>query len=255
MGCGGGRRRPGLPPAPSAGVLARTHPQPRAPAPAPAPHSYHPPRSLLYCPPPVASPPRSDNVTHPQFEPTGFLRKLGGHPCHDPTKVMPTTGALAGHGSRSAAAAAAGASRACFQGGMPAARTPPPPALTCWSHFITVLHPKQDLVVPSMKTPEDWRASPLAGAPTRNRTWLAFHRGRVRGGLGYPPAPACRLRRLPGCPCRLRLLLFSAGPGLAALGILRWPGAGAGAGPGALARLHSAPPHLCSVLRCAGAGA
>ena len=204
MGCGGGRRRPGLPPAPSGAVLARTRPQPRAPAPAPAPHSYHPPRSLLYCPPPVASPPRSDNVTHPQFEPTGFLRKLGGHPCHDPTKVMPTTGALAGHGSRSAAAAAACASRACFQKGMPAARTPPPPALTCWSHFITVLHPKQDLVVPSMKTPEDWRASPLAGAPTRNRTWLAFHRGRVRGGLGYPPAPAdcgACLAALADCGC------------------------------------------------------
>lgn len=31
-----------------------------------------------------------------------------------------------------------------------------------------------------MKDPDHWHASPLAGGPTRNRTLLAFHRGRVR---------------------------------------------------------------------------
>ncbi|KAL4426069.1 hypothetical protein ABPG77_007865 [Micractinium sp. CCAP 211/92] len=40
--------------------------------------------------------------------------------------------------------------------------------------------PVKDLVLPSMKTPEHFRASPLIGAPTRDRTWLAFHRGRVQ---------------------------------------------------------------------------
>lgn len=29
----------------------------------------------------------SNNVTHPQFEPKGFLQKLGHYPCHDPVKV------------------------------------------------------------------------------------------------------------------------------------------------------------------------
>ncbi|KAL4452532.1 hypothetical protein ABPG75_008194 [Micractinium tetrahymenae] len=40
--------------------------------------------------------------------------------------------------------------------------------------------PVKDLVLPSMKTPDHFRASPLIGAPTRNRTRLAFHRGRVQ---------------------------------------------------------------------------
>jgi hypothetical protein len=30
-----------------------------------------------------------------------------------------------------------------------------------------------------MKSPNHNHASPLFGAPARNRTWLAFHRGRV----------------------------------------------------------------------------
>lgn len=37
----------------------------------------------------------------------------------------------------------------------------------------------QDLVVPPLKKPDHWRNSPLLGAPTRERIWLAFHRGRV----------------------------------------------------------------------------
>ena len=51
----------------------------------------------------------------------------------------------------------------------------------------------QDLVVPLMKTPEHYRLSPLVGAPPRQRTWLAFHRGRVSRCLlpgllgGVPP--------------------------------------------------------------------
>lgn len=38
--------------------------------------------------------------------------------------------------------------------------------------------PVKDLVLPLMKTPDHYHQSPLVGAPTRNRTWLAFHRGR-----------------------------------------------------------------------------
>lgn len=34
-----------------------------------------------------------------------------------------------------------------------------------------------------MKTPNHYHLSPLVGAPTRNRTWLAFHRGRVQKEL------------------------------------------------------------------------
>ena len=34
--------------------------------------------------------------------------------------------------------------------------------------------------MPLMKTPDHYHLSPLIGAPTRARTWLAFHRGRVR---------------------------------------------------------------------------
>ncbi|KAL4437781.1 hypothetical protein ABPG77_005693 [Micractinium sp. CCAP 211/92] len=60
---------------------------------------------------------------HPQWEPGGFLRKLGAFPCYDPEK---------------------------------------------------------DLVLPSMKPPEAFADSPLAGAPARPRTWLALHRGRVQ---------------------------------------------------------------------------
>ena len=40
--------------------------------------------------------------------------------------------------------------------------------------------PIKDLIMPLMKTPNHYHASPLIGGPTRNRTWLAFHRGRVR---------------------------------------------------------------------------
>ncbi|KAL4425009.1 hypothetical protein ABPG77_002894 [Micractinium sp. CCAP 211/92] len=40
--------------------------------------------------------------------------------------------------------------------------------------------PAKDLVVPALKTPEHFGASPLAGAATRERTWLGFHRGRVQ---------------------------------------------------------------------------
>lgn len=40
--------------------------------------------------------------------------------------------------------------------------------------------PEKDLVLPSMKGPFHFDQSPLIGAPTRNRTWLAFHRGRVQ---------------------------------------------------------------------------
>ena len=68
----------------------------------------------------------SFNYTDPQFEPNGFLSKLGSFPCFDPSK---------------------------------------------------------DLVLPSMKKPDHWKASPLLGAPTRERTWLAFHRGRVQHHL------------------------------------------------------------------------
>ena len=42
-------------------------------------------------------------------------------------------------------------------------------------------HPCQDLVLPSLKVPDHFRFSPLVGAPTRKRVYLAFHRGRVRG--------------------------------------------------------------------------
>lgn len=35
-------------------------------------------------------------------------------------------------------------------------------------------------MVPSLKPPAHFRASPLAGAPARARTRLAFHRGRVQ---------------------------------------------------------------------------
>ncbi|PSC72923.1 exostosin-like glycosyltransferase [Micractinium conductrix] len=38
----------------------------------------------------------------------------------------------------------------------------------------------KDLVIPSFKPPEHWRASPLLGALTRERSWLGFHRGRVQ---------------------------------------------------------------------------
>ena len=41
-------------------------------------------------------------------------------------------------------------------------------------------YPLQDLIVPLMKAPDHYHLSPLSGAPPRNRTWLAFHRGRVR---------------------------------------------------------------------------
>ena len=34
--------------------------------------------------------------------------------------------------------------------------------------------------MPLMKAPDHYHLSPLSGAPPRNRTWLAFHRGRVR---------------------------------------------------------------------------
>ncbi|KAL4443960.1 hypothetical protein ABPG75_011697 [Micractinium tetrahymenae] len=40
--------------------------------------------------------------------------------------------------------------------------------------------PAKDLVLPSMKPPEAFADSPLAGAPARPRTWLAFHRGRAQ---------------------------------------------------------------------------
>lgn len=45
----------------------------------------------------------------------------------------------------------------------------------------------QDLVLPSMKPPEAFADSPLAGAPARPRTWLALHRGRVgvRSAAGW----------------------------------------------------------------------
>lgn len=41
----------------------------------------------------------------------------------------------------------------------------------------------QDLIIPLMKTPNHYHLSPLIGGPARNRTWLAFHRGRVQPEL------------------------------------------------------------------------
>ena len=65
------------------------------------------------------------------------------------------------------------------------------------------LHLAQDLVVPLIKTPNRNKHSPLFGAPTRNRTWLAFHRGRVRETWHCPRGRA-PLTRSPGCPARRR---------------------------------------------------
>ncbi|KAI3425325.1 hypothetical protein D9Q98_009089 [Chlorella vulgaris] len=46
--------------------------------------------------------------------------------------------------------------------------------------------PVKDLIMPLPKRPEHYHLSPLVGAPARNRTWLAFHRGRVQpGNPGY----------------------------------------------------------------------
>ena len=50
--------------------------------------------------------------------------------------------------------------------------------------------PVKDLIVPLMKTPDHFHLSPLIGGPTRNRTWLAFHRGRVGVSL-RACKPAC----------------------------------------------------------------
>lgn len=38
--------------------------------------------------------------------------------------------------------------------------------------------------MPLMKTPDHYLHSPLVGAPTRKRSWLAFHRGRVGRATG-----------------------------------------------------------------------
>lgn len=69
--------------------------------------------------------------------------------------------------------------------------------------------------MPLMKAPDHFHRSPLLGAPARNRTWLAFHRGRVRapqrrrgGGpqaWGAPPPPMS-LSKAP--PCARHHLLF-----------------------------------------------
>ncbi|KAL4447245.1 hypothetical protein ABPG77_007278 [Micractinium sp. CCAP 211/92] len=41
-------------------------------------------------------------------------------------------------------------------------------------------NPEKDLVTPLMKRPDHYRLSPMIGGPTRERRWLAFHRGRVQ---------------------------------------------------------------------------
>ena len=43
---------------------------------------------------------------------------------------------------------------------------------------------EKDLIVPLMKNPNHFHKSPLIGGHTRNRTWLAFHRGLVREAAG-----------------------------------------------------------------------
>lgn len=102
-----------------------------------------------------------------QFEPKGFLRKLGSHPCFDPVKVSPSC-AVATH-ALAACAASVWALPARQRWLLNSSRL----SLPSLTHT-------QDLVVPLMKDPDHWHLSPLAGAPTRNRTLLAFHRGRVR---------------------------------------------------------------------------
>ena len=54
--------------------------------------------------------------------------------------------------------------------------------------------PVKDLIVPLMKTPNHFHLSPLIGGPTNDRTWLAFHRGRV--SRACMPALCCRRRVL-----------------------------------------------------------
>ena len=39
--------------------------------------------------------------------------------------------------------------------------------------------------MPLQKRPDHYHLSPLLGGATRERAWLAFHRGRVRQGCGY----------------------------------------------------------------------
>jgi hypothetical protein len=66
--------------------------------------------------------------------------------------------------------------------------------------------PVKDLIVPLLKTPQHYHLSPLIGGPTRDRTWLAFHRGRVRQcccvHACMAGAPGLR-RRLAACLLRV----------------------------------------------------
>lgn len=63
-------------------------------------------------------------------------------------------------------------------------------AFLCLSVRLCVL---QDLVVPSMKQPSHFAASPLIGGQARNRTWLAFHRGRVSAAVATAAVGAALL--------------------------------------------------------------
>lgn len=67
--------------------------------------------------------------------------------------------------------------------------------------------PAQDLVMPLMKRPDHFRLSPVVGGPTRERRWLAFHRGRVRaqGATLAHLLRAC-------CPPAARLLCACCAP-------------------------------------------
>lgn len=133
------------------------------------------------------------------FEPDGWRRKVEGHPCYLPEKARCGGQAGAG-GAVQAAGGEAAVGRPRHQLALPPsllsiAHTPPSlhrsPALACTSSV------PQDLIMPLMKVPDHFGDSPLIGAPTRNRTYLAFHRGRVRGhSAAAAAASASASRRL-----------------------------------------------------------
>lgn len=148
------------------------------------------------------------DIRHPQFEPEGWRRKIEGFPCYDPAKVggVVPCGAVPGVEKKRPQPRPLPRSRAPLgrrAGGRPLACSiarvwgdagcalhvpaSAPAGLPPHATRLRSLAPSpspppgpQDLVVPALKTPEHFGASPLAGAATRERTWLGFHRGRVQ---------------------------------------------------------------------------
>ncbi len=143
-----------------------------------------------------------------QFDPDGFQKKLDSRlPCYNPEKVR-TWSHVAAKRARQleleGCAATAGWPRAHGQAGgqsstqgthavLPPVRVLLPPTVHLQrEEFLPHTPPlAQDLVMPLMKRPDHYRLSPMIGGPTRERRWLAFHRGRVRrsgGGLKWSQA-------------------------------------------------------------------